>query len=115
MQSWASLHPHYQRYGCSYLEKKKVPRGWPKCLNKSPLKATFQNNDIYARSTESSENLYEEPQEMKIQEEQGLKEKNMHVFYKLNINENGDVMSIPHEEEFDDKNYESVEEEETAL
>ena len=32
-------------------EKKKVPRGWPTCLKRSPPKATFQNNDIYARST----------------------------------------------------------------
>ena len=52
---------------------------------------------------------------MKIQEEQGPKEKNMHVFYKLNVNENGDVTSTPHEEEFDERNYESVEEWETAL
>ena len=39
----------------------------------------------------------------------------MHVFYKLNVNENGDVMSTPHEEEFDKRNYESVEEQETTL
>ena len=89
-------------------EKKNVPRGWPTCLKRPPPKATFQNNDIYARGTKSSENLHEEPQEMKIQEEQGPKEKNMHVFYKLNVNENGDVTPILREEEFDDRNYESV-------
>ena len=54
-------------------EKKKVPRGCPTCLKRLPPKATFQNNDIYARSTKSSKNLYEEPQEMKIQEEQALR------------------------------------------
>ena len=59
------------------LERKKVPKGWPTCLKRSPPKATFHNNDIYAKSTESSENLFEEPQEMKMQEEQGPKEKNM--------------------------------------
>ena len=63
-------------------ERKKVPRGWPTCLKRSPPKATFHNNDIYAKSTESSENFYEECQE-KTQEEQGPKEKNMWVFYKF--------------------------------
>ena len=58
-------------------ERKTVPRGWPTCLKISPPKATFHNNDIYAKSTESSENLYEELQEKKMQEEQGPKEKNM--------------------------------------
>ena len=60
------------------LEKKKVPRGWPTCLKRSPSMATFHNNDIYAKSAESSKNLYEEPQETKTQKEQGPKEKNMH-------------------------------------
>ena len=96
-------------------EKKKVTRGWPTCLKRSPPMATFQNNDIYARSTESSKNLHEEPQEMKIQEEQGSNKKNMCVFYKLNVNENGAVMSTPHEEEFDKRNYEYVKKWETAL
>ena len=97
------------------LEKKKVPRQWPTGLKRSPPKATFQNNNIYARSTKSSKNLYEEPQEMKVQEEQGPKEKNIHAFYKFNVNENGDVTSTPHKEEFDERNYESVEEWETTL
>ena len=35
------------------LEKKKVPRGLPTCLKRSPQKATFQNNDIYASDTTS--------------------------------------------------------------
>ena len=39
----------------------------------------------------------------------------MHVFYKLNVNENGDIMSTPYKKEFDKRNYESVEEWETAL
>ena len=72
--------PTFQEIRSILPEKRKVPRGWPTCLKRSPPKATFQNNNIYARSTESSENLYEEPQEMKIQEEQGPKEKNVCVF-----------------------------------
>ena len=58
-------------------EKKKVPRGWPACLKRSPPKAIFHNNHIYAKNTESSEKLYEEPHQKKTQEEQGPKEKNM--------------------------------------
>ena len=30
-------------------EKKKVPRGWPSYLKRSPPKATFHHNDIYAK------------------------------------------------------------------
>ena len=84
-------------------------------FEKITIKDYLQNNDIYAKSTESSENLYEEPQEMKMQEGQGPKEKNMQIFYKLNVKENGDFTSTPHKEEFDEWNYESVEEQETAL
>ena len=51
------------------LEKKKVPIGWSACLKRSPPKATFNNNDIYARTAESSENLYEEPHENKTEGE----------------------------------------------
>ena len=42
-------------------EKMKVPIRWPACLKRSPPKATFNNNEISARSTKSSENLHEEP------------------------------------------------------
>ena len=56
-------------------DNKKVPIGWPASLKRSPPKATFNNNDIYAKSTESSENLYEEPQERKAEEDQGPREK----------------------------------------
>ena len=49
-------------------EKKKVPRGWPACLKRSPPKVVFHNNDIYWKNTESSENLYKEPNEKETQE-----------------------------------------------
>ena len=38
------------------------------------------------------------------------REKNMRAFYKLNINENTDITSTPHKEEYDEQDYESVEE-----
>ena len=61
-------------------EKKKVPRGWPACPKRSPPKAAFHNNDIYSKSTESSENLYKEPKERETQEEHSPKEKNVIFF-----------------------------------
>ena len=39
----------------------------------------------------------------------------MHVFYKLNIKDNVDLNKVPHEEEFTDENYESIEEWETSV
>ena len=33
-------------------EKRKAPIGWPACLNRSPPKVAFNNDDIYAKSTE---------------------------------------------------------------
>ena len=43
------------------------------------------------------------------------KRKNMIVLSKLNVKENVDITSTPHEEEYDEQNYKSVEEWETAL
>ena len=39
------------------MDKRKVLIRWPACLKRSPPKATFNNNDIYTKSTESGENL----------------------------------------------------------
>ena len=61
-------------------EKKKVPVRWPASLKRSSPKATCNNNDIYARTAESSENLYEEPHKNRTEEDQGPREKNMKVF-----------------------------------
>ena len=63
------------------MEKKKVPIGWPACLKRPPPRATFNSNDIYVKSTESSKNLYEEPHERKAEKDQGPREKNMRVFF----------------------------------
>ena len=91
-------------------EKKKVPIGWPACMKRSPPKAAFNNNDIYAKSTKTGKNLYEEPQESRVtEEEQELKRKHLRVFYKLNINENTNITSTPEEEEYDDQNCKAIE------
>ena len=39
----------------------------------------------------------------------------MRAFYKLNIDENTDITSTPHEEEYNEQNYESIERQETVL
>ena len=43
------------------------------------------------------------------------RERYMRVLYKLKVNEDPASRSMPHEEEFDDDNYESIEEKETAV
>ena len=47
---------------------------------------------------------YEEPQE-----------RNVRVFYKLKVNKDPASKNIPHKEDFDDDNYESIEEKEMAV
>ena len=79
------------------------PHGWPACLKKHPPQIAFRNNDIYMINDEES-NPYKEPQE-----------RNMIVLYKLKVNEDPASKNMPHEEEFDDDNYESTEEKETAV
>ena len=60
--------------------------------------------------------MYEKPQENRAaEEEQEPKEKNMKVFYKLNINDNTNITSAPYDEEYDDQNYEAIKNRETAL
>ena len=96
-------------------EKKKTPRGWPACLKRSPPKAAFHNNDIYAVHTSEDAHHYEEPKEKESQEEREPREKNMRVFYKLNVKDNIDLANTPCEEEYMDDNYESVKEQETTV
>ena len=97
-------------------EKRKVPIRWPACLKRSPPKAAFNNNDIYVKSTENGEKFYEEPQKSRATEkEYKPKEKNMKIFYKLNVNDNTNITSTPHEEELSDQDYEAIEDCKTAL
>ena len=49
-------------------------------------------------------NTYEEP-----------KERNLRVMYKLKVSKDPISTNMPHEEEFDDDNYESIQEKETAV
>ena len=68
------------------------------------------------KSTKNGENFYEEPQEDKTNEEEHEpKEKNMKIFHKLNVNDNTNIVSTPHEEEFSNQNYEAIEDHETTL
>ena len=84
-------------------DKRRTPHGWPACLKKQPPRVAFRNNDIYIINDEESD-PYEEPQE-----------RNVRVLYKLKVNEDPASKNMPHEEEFDDDNYESIEEKETVV
>ena len=89
---------------CGILpDKRRTPHGWPACLKKQPLRVAFRNNDIYMVNGEESD-PYKEPQE-----------RNVRVLYKLKVNEEPALKNMPHEEEFDDDNYECIEEKETAV
>ena len=44
-----------------------------------------------------------------------LKERNLRVMYKLKVSKEPVSVNMPHEQEFDDNNYESIEEKETAV
>ena len=84
-------------------DKRRTPHGWPACLKKQPPRVAFRNNDIYMINDEES-NPCEEPQE-----------RNVRVLYKLKVNEDPTSKNMPHEEEFDDDNYKSIEDKETAV
>ena len=84
-------------------DKKRIPPGWPKCLRKQPPRVAFKNNDIYMINDEESD-TYEEP-----------KERNVRVMYKLKVSDDPISVNMPHEEEFDDDNYEFIEEKETKV
>ena len=84
-------------------DKRRIPHGWPTCLKKQSPRVAFKNNDIYMINDEESD-IYEEP-----------KERNLRVMYKLKVNEDPASKNMPDEEEFDDDNYESIEEKETAV
>ena len=97
-------------------KKKKTPQGCPACFKRLPPKVRFHNNDIYELVTRDEEHHYKEPKEKKeSQGEKEPKEKNMWVFYKLNVKDNVDLSNTLHEEEYTDENYESIEEWETHI
>ena len=83
--------------------KRRIPHGWPTCLKKQPPRVAFKNKDIYMINDEESD-TYEEP-----------KERNPRVMYKLKVSKDPTSKNMPHEEEFDNNNYESIEEMEMAV
>ena len=100
MNAVAATHakPHRTEIWGILPDKKRVPHRWPMCLRKQPPRVTFKNNDIYMVNNEESD-TYEEP-----------KERHPRVIYKLKVSEYPTSKNMPHEEEFDDDNYESIDE-----
>ena len=85
--------PHRNEIQGILPDKRRVPHGWPACLRRQPSRVAFRNNDIYIIDNEE----YEEP-----------KERHSKVQYKLRICNNLAAQNMPHEEDFDDNNYESI-------
>ena len=75
-----------------FPDKRKVPCGWPACLRRQPPR------DIYIVDNEESSN-YEEP-----------RERHLKVQYKLRVCKNPTAKNMPHEEEYNDNNYELIDE-----
>ena len=92
----APAKPHRTEIWEILPDKRKVPHGWPACLRRQPPRVAFKNNDIYMINDEEA-NSYEEP-----------KERHPKVQYKLKICNNPASKNMPHEEEYDDDNYESI-------
>ena len=87
--------PHRNKIRGVLPDKRKVPHGWPACLRRQPPRVAFRNNDIYVIDDEK----YEEP-----------RERHHKVQYKLKLSDNPAAQNMPHEEEFDDNNYKSIDE-----
>ena len=90
--------PHRTEIQGILLDKRKVPCGWPTSLRRQSPRVAFKNNNIYIVDDEESSN-YEEP-----------RERHPKVQYKLKICENPAAKNMPHEEDYDDSNYESIDE-----
>ena len=87
--------PIEMKFGGFSQTKEEYPNGWPACLRRQPPRVAFRNNDIYVIDDEE----YEEP-----------RERHPKVQYKLRKCNNPAAMNMPHEEDFDDNNYESIDE-----
>ena len=85
--------PHRNEVQGILPDKRRVPHGWPACLRRQPPRVAFRNNDIYVVEDED----YEEP-----------RERHHKVQYKLKLSDNPAAQNMPHEEEFDNNNYESI-------
>ena len=94
----APAKPHRTEIWGILPDKRKVPHGWPACLRRQPPRVAFKNNDIYMIDDEDG-NTYKE-----------AKERHPKVQYKLKICDNPAAKNLPHEEEYNDNNYESTDE-----
>ena len=94
----AAAKPHKTEIWGILPDKRKVPHGWPACLRRQPPRVAFRNNDIYMVNDEEVDR-YEE-----------LRERHPKVQYKLKIYNNAASKNMPHEEEYDNNNYESIDE-----
>ena len=89
--------PHRTEIQGILLDKRKVPHGWPACLRRQPPRVALKIM-IYMVNDEEV-NSYEEP-----------RERHPKVQYKLKICDNPTSKNMPHEEEYDNVNYESIDE-----
>ena len=87
--------PHRNEVQGILLDKRRVPHGWPACLRRQPPWVAFRNNDIYVLDDEE----YKEP-----------RERHPKVQYKLRLCDKPAALNMPHEEDFDDNNYKSIDE-----
>ena len=94
----APAKPHRTEIWRILPDKRKVPHGWPACLRRQPPRVAFKNNDIYVVDDEESSN-YEE-----------ARERHPKVQYKLRVCKNPTAKNMPHEEEYNDNNYKSIDE-----
>ena len=94
----APAKPHRTEIRGILLDERKVSCGWPACLRRQPPRVAFKNNDIYMVN-DKEVNSYEE-----------LRERHCKVQYRLKICNNPTSKNMPHEEEYDNDNYESIDE-----
>ena len=90
--------PHRTEIQGVLPDKRRVPHRWLACLRGRPPRVAFRNNDIYMVNDEESD-IYKE-----------LRERHPKVLYKLKVSEDPESKNMPHKEEFDDDNYESIDE-----
>ena len=87
--------PHRNKVWGILPDKRRVPHGWPACLRRQPPRVAFRNNDIYVIDDKE----YKE-----------LRDRHPKIQYKLGICDNLAAQNMPYEEDFDDNNYESIDE-----
>ena len=74
-------------------DKRRVPHGWSACLRRQPPRVAFCNNDIYIVDDEKYKELRE--RQPKVQD-------------KLKLCDNPAAQNMPHEEDYSNNNYESI-------